>query len=140
MLKQINKIFVLIYVLLSFLFCPVVMADLANTNQTENNKMELIQNDVRVNDLDIEPINVQDVKKDVIPDPHKESKKVMALFLKTMLGVAICAVLLYIVLLFVKKFYSSAFVSEEDEYENLDLSTPDNKQEALKSFLNRSIK
>ncbi len=140
MLKQINKIFVLLYIVFSFAFCPVVVADTPKEAQTPTDKMELIQNDVRVNDLDIEPINVQDVKKDVIPDPHKESKKVMALFLKTMLGVAICAVILYIVLLFIKKFYSSAFVVEEDEYENLDLSTPNNKQDALKSFLNRSIK
>ncbi len=140
MLKQINKIFVLLYIVFSFAFCPVAVADTPKEAQTPTDKMELIQNDVRVNDLDIEPINVQDVKKDVIPDPHKESKKVMALFLKTMLGVAICAVILYIVLLFIKKFYSSAFVVEEDEYENLDLSTPNNKQDALKSFLNRSIK
>ncbi len=140
MLKQISKIFVLVYAILSLGICPVVMAEITTPNQSDSSKMELIQNDVRVDDLDIEPINVQDVKKDVIPDPHKESKKVMALFLKTMLGVAICAVILYIVLLFVKKFYSSAFVVEEDEYENLDLSTPDNKQDALKSFLNRSIK
>ena len=141
MLKQLSKTFVLVCILFSFAFCPVVLAQ--NPNNTDNitgNKMELIQNDVRVNDLDIEPINVQDVKKDVIPDPHKESKKVMALFLRTMMGVAICAVILYFVLLFVKKFYNSAFIVEEDEYENLDLSTPDNKQDALRSFLDRSIK
>ncbi len=140
MLKQANKIIVLIYIVFSVMFCPIVLANAPLPNGAADNKMELIQNDVRVNDLDIEPINVQNVKKDVIPDPHKESKKVMALFLKTMMGVAICAVILYIILLFVKKFYSSAFVADEEDYENLDLSTPNNKQDALKSFLNRSIK
>ena len=139
MLKQLRKTFVLIYVVFA-LMCPLALADTTTLPNTAPNNTGVIQNDVRVNDLDIEPINVQNVKEDVIPDTHKESKKVMALFLKTMMGVAISAVLLYIVLLFIKKFYRSALVDEEDEYESLDLSTPNNKQDALKSFLNRSIK
>ena len=139
MLKQLRKTFVLIYVVFA-LMCPLALADTTTLPNTAPNNTGVIQNDVRVNDLDIEPINVQNVTEDVIPDSHKQSKKVMAFFLKTMMGVAISAVLLYIVLLFIKKFYQSALVDEEDEYESLDLSTPNNKQDALKSFLNRSIK
>ena len=117
MLKQLRKTFVLIYVVFA-LMCPLALADTTTLPNTAPNNTGVIQNDVRVNDLDIEPINVQNVKEDVIPDTHKESKKVMALFLKTMMGVAISAILLYIVLLFIKKFYQSALVDEEDEYES----------------------
>ena len=111
---------------------------LAHRNNAE--QMKLIQNDVKVNDLDIEPIDTQKVKKNVVPDTKKESKKVMALFIRTMLAVSLCAIILYVILVFVKKYYGSAFVSFEDEeyYEDYDLSTPNNKQDALKSFLCRT--
>ena len=96
--------------------------------------------DVKVNDLDIEPINTQEVKKDVIPNTKNEGKKVMAYFLRAMLGVVFCAIVLYLILIFVKKYYGSAFVNpdEEEYFEAFDLSTPKTKQDALKSFLNRT--
>ena len=102
--------------------------------------MELIQNNVQINDLDIEPINVNEVKKTVVPDTKEEGKKVINLFLRAMAGVVICAVILYFVLLFVKKYYGSAFVNTDydEDFESLDLATPNNKQDALKSFLNRT--
>lgn len=111
-----------------------LMVDTAAPSQ-----MDLIRNDVNVKDIDIDPINTEKVKKNVVPDAKKESKKVIGLFLKTMAAVAFCAVILYVILLFVKKFYGSAFVPHEcDEFEALDLSTPSNKTDALKSFLNRT--
>jgi hypothetical protein len=89
--------------------------------------------------LDIDPINTNAVQKSVVPDPKSEGKKVLTLFIKTMTLCGICALLLYIILLFIRKFYSSAFVPQEpQEFEELDLTTPENKQEALKSFLNRT--
>ncbi|MBR2068479.1 MAG: hypothetical protein IJ877_01830 [Candidatus Gastranaerophilales bacterium] len=106
---------------------------------SKNGEIELIQNEINVQDLDIEPIDTKKVKQSVIPDPAKEGKKVIGLFLKTMAGVGFCAIILYLILLFVKKFYSSAFISQDfEELENLDLSTPNNKNDALKSFLNRT--
>lgn len=111
-------------------------APLPNQNQ---NKMELIQHDVKVNDLDIEPLNANEVKKNVVPDAKQEGKKVIGLFLKTMMAVAFCAIILYVILVFVKKFYGSAFVNQEyDDFEAIDLSAPQTKQDALKSFLNRT--
>ena len=110
-----------------------------NAQIFDKTSMELIQNDIQVKDLDINPIDTDAVQKSVVPDPKSEGKKVFALFIKTMMLSAICALLLYIILLFVKKFYASAFVTQEpQEFEELDLTTPDNKQDALKSFLNRT--
>lgn len=137
-----NKILFII-LFSAFTFAPVIAEPetIQVTREIVNEKgeqMELIQNEVNVKDLDIDPINTKKVKQSVVPDTKKESKKIMMLFLKTMAAVAFCTVIIYIILLFVKKFYSSAFVNQEvDEYENLDLATPNTKEEALKNFLNR---
>ena len=141
MLKKLHK-FLFIISLLSFLaLAPYASAknDLIALESITPQDMQLIQ-DVKVNDLDIEPINTQEVKKTVVPDTKKEGQKVFAYFLRAMLGVALCAIILYLILVFVKKFYGSAFVNlEEEEYfEAFDLSTPKTKQDALKAFLNRT--
>lgn len=127
-----------------FMFAPVfaeVQETIPVTREIVNEKgeqMELIQNEVNVKDLDIDPLNTKEVKQGVVPDTKKESKKIMMLFLKTMMAVAFCTVIIYVILVFVKKFYGSAFVNREvDEYENLDLATPNSKDEALKGFLDR---
>ena len=101
---------------------------------------ELVENSGNVADLDIDPINTDKVKKNVVPDTKNELKKVIGLFIKTMISVAFCAVLVYIILLFVKKYYGSAFAppAEDEDYDNLELTTPDDKTDALKSFLNRT--
>ena len=142
MLKQVNKIFVLSILICNLAFVPFVMAqddEFLVLNDTSNSQMELIENDISVKDLDIDPINTENVKKSVVPDSKKEGKKVIRLFLKTMMAVAFCSAILYVILLFVKKFYGSAFVSNaDDDFEELDLSTPLNKTDALKSFLNRT--
>ena len=102
-------------------------------------EMELVQNEVKVQDNQTKPINTSKVDKTVVPDPSKEGKKVMWLFLKAMLAVGFCSILLYLILLFTKKFYSSAFTQNDaQELENLDLSTPNSRQESLRSFLNRT--
>ena len=97
-------------------------------------------NGSNVADLDIDPINTENVKKNVVPDTQKEIKKVIGLFAKTMIAVIFCVIVLYIILLFVKKYYGSAFAppADEEDYDNLELTTPDDKTEALKSFLNRT--
>ena len=99
----------------------------------------LIQNDIKVKDNEIEPLNTNSVKKTVVPSPKKEGRKVIDLFLKTMSAVVFCAVVLYVILIFVKRFYQSAFIDNDDrDIEGFDLTPPQNKHEALQSFLNRS--
>ena len=120
---------------------PIAIAD-NNLEALENitpEQMKLIQKDVKVNDLDIEPINTNQVK-NVVPDTKKESKKVFAYFLRTMLAVAFSSIVIYLVLIFVRKYYGSAFMNadEEEYFEAFDLNTPNSKQDALKTFLNRT--
>lgn len=155
MLQRLHKIFIFAYLICCFAICPVVTAQgenvdsiQSNTVQTvskdsntiDNNQMNLVQNEVSVNDIDIEPLNTQNVKKNVVPDTKKEGRKVIALFIKTMMAVVLCAIILYLILIFIKKYYASAFVNNEEieDDESLDLTTPANKTEALKSFLNRT--
>ncbi len=138
MLKQVHRAFFTILMILA-LATPCVLADNIEVKSENPAQTNLIQNDVRVNDLDIDPLNTKKVKKEVAVDTKSEGKKVFVYFFKVMSGVIICAILLYLILVFVKKFYGSAFNTiEEDEYEELSLSTPQNKEEALKMFLNRT--
>lgn len=140
--KKLNK-FIIASFLLLVLIAPIQAQEdtipVAREVSSGNGQMELIQNEINVKDLDIDPLNTKNIKNSVVPDTKKEGKKVMLLFLKTMLAVAFATVILYVILLFVKRFYRSAFVAQDqDEYENLDMSSPNSKQEALKSFLNRA--
>ena len=107
---------------------------------SEDGGMELIQDvQLDIDDPEIEPINTKKVKDTVVPNPNQEGKKVIGLFIKTMIITAFCVIIIYSVLVFIKKFYASAFISQDnEELENLDLSSPQNKQDALRSFLNRT--
>ena len=106
---------------------------------TLQEQMDLIQNDIRVDDLDIEPINTKDLKKNVIPNTKKESQKVFSLFIKTMFAVGLASGIIYIILLFIRKYRFSEFVQiEYGEYDFLNLATPTNKQDAFLSFMNRT--
>ena len=141
MLKQLRK-FLLIAVCILMMSSSNAYAqnNLNVTSNATNEQMRLIHRDVKVNDLDIEPIDTQAVKETVVPDTKNEGKKVMGYFLRAMLGVALCAIFLYFILLFVRKYYGSAFVNQEEEeyFESFDLTTPTSKQEALRTFLNRT--
>jgi len=141
-LKQAHN-FLISTILFCFLTIPCVNAQTTIPVAREimdNNKMELIQNEVKIQDNEIEPINTQKVKETIVPDPQKEGKKIIGLFIKTMTIVVLCSVMLYLVLLFVRKFFSSDFIENNDleDIETLDLSTPVNKQDALRSFLSRT--
>ena len=143
MLKQLRKIFIIIGFTCFLTLNQYAIGIDKNLNALKKvtpEQMNLIQKDVKVNDLDIEPMNTQKVKKNVVPDTKKEGKKVLALFLKTMLGVALSAIILYFILLYVKKFHNSAFANHEDEelQDTYNLSAPNNRNEALRSFLFRS--
>ncbi len=137
-----KKAFLVFFVVASMFF-GFGHKTLANDNLllalNDSDSLEVIQSDVRVNDLDINPINTQKVKKNVVPDTKKEGKRVLDYFLRVMGAVLACAAILYLILVFVKKFYGSAFALDvQDEYEELNLSSPETKEEALKSFLNRT--
>lgn len=141
-LKQ-TRNFLAIVIICFFLHTQLVLGqdDTIPTVQdiSQNSQTEFAQNELKVKDLDIEPINTQKVKESVIPDPSKEWKKVVGLFLKTMAAVGFCTILLYLILVIVKRFYSDAFAKTDNEdLEDFDLSTPNNRHDALKSFLNRT--
>ena len=139
MQKKIHRYFLIILLCfcLSFLSQPMVFAK--KDIPTLQEQMDLIQNDIRVDDLDIEPINTQDLKNNIVPDSRREGQKVLFLFLKTMFAVALASCIIYIVMLFIGKYRSSAFVETEyDEYAVLNLATPSNKQEAFMSFMSRT--
>ncbi len=139
--KKISKIFLIFILCLNFILIsqPKVFGR-KPTNTSLQEQMELIQNDIKVDDLDIEPINTEDLKKKVVPDTRKEGQKVLILFFKTMFMVVMAGAIIYVVLLFIRKYRSSAFAENEyiDEYAPLNLATPTNKQEAFVSFLNRT--
>ena len=142
--KQVHS-FLAIIILSCFLLTPSVVfgvgeEDLITKDFSKNSDIELVQHDVHVDEVETEPIDTSAVKKNVVPDVSKEGKKVIGLFLKTMVGVGFCAVLLYIILFFAKKYYFKNYSPDDDseELEHLDLSTPNNRNDALKSFLNRT--
>ena len=140
MLKRLHKILLTIILFNCLFFVPfAAQCEPLSDNANNSSQMNLVVNEVSVKDLDIDPINTEKVKKSVVPDTKKEGKKVIGLFLKTMIAVLFSAVIVYLILLFVKKFYGTAFYKNEyEEFEGLDLSTPTNKTDALKSFLNRT--
>ena len=107
---------------------------------SEDGGMEFVQDvQLDIDDPEIEPINTKKVKDTVVPNPNQEGKKIIGLFIKIMTITALCVIIIYSILVFIKKFYASAFISQDnEELENLDLSSPQNKQDALRSFLNRT--
>ena len=142
MLKRAYSFFIAV-ILSCFLSTPMVFAveDIPQNAKeaSQNNGTELIHNDIHVEDSNIRPMSTGAIRESVVPDPSKEGKKVFGLFLKTMFAVGFCGILVYVILFFGKKYYSDFFFNNEsEELENLDLSTPNNKNDALKSFLNRT--
>ena len=140
MLKQVHKFLLLSSLIVFLSFNSAVFAQNDNIfKQNIVNEQTLALNNAKTSDFETSPIDTQNLKKNVVPDSKKESKKVINLFLRVMMAVLLSAGILYVILLFIKKYYGSAFaVQEYDEYESLNLSTPNDKEEALKSFLNRT--
>lgn len=141
MRRQLRNGFLAIALFCFLALMPCVSAK-DSTIAFRNLKVSEIQQikDVKVNDLDIEPMNTYGVKKNVVPDIKSEGKKVIGYFLRVMLGVILSSIILCLMLPFIKKYYGSAFVNpkEEEYFEAFDLTTPKNKQDALKMFLNRT--
>ena len=140
-MQKLRHKFIIASLIICFAFICPVQYSMAEIPVVQETSQEIVDdNGVNVTDLDIEPINTDNVKKNVVPDTKREVKKVIGLFIKTMVSVAFCAVILYIILIFVKKYYGSAFApsADEEEYDNLELTPPEDKITALKSFLNRT--
>lgn len=144
MLKRLCKVILLIIVLINFSIAiePAYAKPSGIPVLTEETTQDLTFDDnVKVKDLDIDPLNTDSIKKSVVPDTKKEGKKLIGLFVKVMLLVALSSLIVFIVLFFVKRFYGSTFVPSDEEYENaemLELITPSTKSDALRSFLNRT--
>ncbi len=140
MLKQVHNLIISV-IAICFLSIPQIALAQNSINSEQNEiqkeEYEYVQSNMR--DTNVEPMNTESIKNSVIPDTAKEGKKVIGLFLTAMVLVGFAALFLYLLLVVVKKYYPKSFnVSDCEEYENLDLSTPDSKNSALKSFLNRT--
>lgn len=74
-----------------------------------------------------------------VPKLHSEFFDVIFRFIKTMIWVAISAVVLFILAIFVRKFYGVQLNAKYfEESENVDLRTPKNDTTALRGFLNQT--
>ncbi len=147
MQKHLSKLYGILLILAALFFfnagnnCYAVQSGIPVMTEETTGELTYDNPNSKVKDIDIEPINTDRVKKSVVPDTKKEGKKLIGLFLKTMFLVAFCAILLYVILLFIKKFYGSDFIPTNEECDNaemLELNTPETKSDALKSFLNRT--
>ena len=99
------------------------------------------QKQIVIDDIKSSPNDNIALTKKVVPDTKSELTKMIKMFLKVMLAVAISTVIIFVVLLFVRRFYSPVVTLEDlktdDEKKNT-LDTPQNKNEALKTFLNKT--
>lgn len=140
MQKLKHKIAVIALIICFASICPMPICS-ADIPVVQETSQDVFENDAtNVKDIDIDPINTEKVKKHVVPDTKNEIKKVIGLFIRTMTLVVLFAIIIYVALIFVKKYHGSSFAppADDDEYDNLELNTPDDKISALKSFLNRT--
>lgn len=74
-----------------------------------------------------------------VPKLHSEFFDVIFRFIKVMIAVAVASVVIYFLLLLVRKFYGEKLQEKYfNEDENLDLRTPKNDTTALRGFLNQT--
>ncbi len=130
----------------------VVQNDSAQTTDTvdeeENNVDKLNeemglgeQRQIVIDDVQSSPNDNVALTKKVVPDTRSELTKMVKMFLKVMLAVAISSVVIFVVLLFVRRFYAPMVTLEDlnaDEDRKITLDTPQNKNEALKTFLDKT--
>ena len=140
MQKLLHKLIVVICIICFSVISPVAYSAPGIPVVQESADINLTEDSINVKDIDIDPINTEKVKKNVVPDTKNEFKKLIGLFIKAMIMVVFSAVVIYIVVLFVRKYFGSEFAppADEEEYDNLELTTPEDKISALKSFLNRT--
>lgn len=99
------------------------------------------QKQIVIDDVQSSPNDNVALTKRVVPDTKSELTKMVKMFLKVMLAVAISSVVIFVVLLFVRRFYSPVVtmgdLNKEDD-KKISLDTPQNKNEALKTFLDKT--
>ncbi len=119
------------------------------TNNAETNNIDELneemglgeQRQIVIDDVQSSPNDNTALTKKVVPDTRSELTKMVKMFLKVMLAVAISSVVIFVVLLFVRRFYAPMVTLEDlnaDEDNKITLDTPQNKNEALKTFLNKT--
>lgn len=123
-------------------------ADVANPSKTQeeidklNEEMGLgEQKSIVVDDIKTSPNDNDVLTKNVVPDTKSELYKMIKMFLKVMFAVAVSTIIIFILLLLTRKFYSPCVTLNklnEGGGENSGLDTPTNKSEALKTFLNKT--
>ena len=122
-----------------------VSEEAKNTDEIDrlNEEMGLgEQRQIVIDDVKSSPNDNAALTKKVVPDTRSELTKMVKMFLKVMLAVAISTVVIFVVLLFVRRFYSPIVtlddLSADDKERKNSLETPQNKNEALKTFLNKT--
>ena len=131
----------------------VVQSETVDTNEAVNNEQEhdidkltaelrlRHQRQIVIDDVQSSPNDNKALTKKVVPDTRSELTKMVKMFLKVMLAVAISSVVIFVVLLFVRRFYAPMVTLEDlnaDEDKKITLDTPQNKNEALKTFLDKT--
>ena len=99
------------------------------------------QKQIVIDDVQSSPNDKTALTKKVVPDTKSELTKMVKMFLKVMLAVAISSVVIFVVLLFVRRFYSPVVTMgdlNKDNDNKISLDTPQNKNEALKTFLDKT--
>lgn len=99
------------------------------------------QKQIVIDDIKSSPNDNVALTKKVVPDTKSELTKMIKMFLKVMLAVAISTVIIFVVLLFVRRFYSPIVTLEDlnqDSEAKNTLDTPQNKNDALKTFLDKT--
>lgn len=94
---------------------------------------------LRVEDNDFDPNSNEELTKEVIPNTSDEFIKLISMFARVMLAVLAASVIIYYLLLFVRKYFHPPIPSiGEEDFDVRDLNSPKNTDEALKSFLDRT--
>ena len=99
------------------------------------------QRQIVIDDIKSSPNDNVALTNKVVPDTKSELAKMVKMFLKVMIAVAVSSVVIFVVLLFVRRFYSpvAAFdESGENNEKRNTLDTPQNKNEALRTFLDKT--
>ena len=163
MQKLLHKIFVTLIFTVSFAIMPqvalsqvetqeateiVTQAEQVNAEDAQNNIDELNQEmglgeqkAIIIEDIEASANDNDVLTKNVVPDTFVELKKMVKMFLKVMLGVLVSTIIIFFLLLFVKRFYAPQVTLNslnQDDTNNDGLDTPTNKNDALKTFLDKT--
>lgn len=99
------------------------------------------QKTIVIDDIKTTPNDNKILTKKVVPDTKSELTKMIKMFLKVMMAVALSSVVIFVLLLFVRRFYAKGVTLEDlspNDERRISLETPQNQSEALKTFLNKT--